>query len=109
MLNPITVKRIELVCGSVETFLADPSKFRDKFQEPNNSWMCTVSKEDATNSLKRLQKRCYQDKSEKLYFGYTKARSFCLMSRYLLPAPANGLAVTSLEKSPTMRVLLVSS
>ena len=36
LLNPITVKRIEFACGcSVEEFLANPSKYRDKFQEPN--------------------------------------------------------------------------
>jgi hypothetical protein len=44
LLNPITAKRIELVCGSIEEFLSDPSKFRDKFQEPNNEWMCAVTK-----------------------------------------------------------------
>lgn len=55
LLNPITVKRIEWVCGcSVEDFLADPSKFRDKFQEPNYKWMCTVGKEEAQLSLERL-------------------------------------------------------
>jgi hypothetical protein len=54
LLNPITTRRIELVCGSVEAFLADPSKFRDKFQEPNYEWMCTVSKEEAEASRERL-------------------------------------------------------
>lgn len=55
LLNPITARRIELVCGSVEAFLADPSKFRDKFQDPNYEWMCTVSKEEARISLDRMQ------------------------------------------------------
>src|SRR6478609_2491960 len=32
LLNPITARKIEIICGSVEAFLADPSKFRDKFQ-----------------------------------------------------------------------------
>jgi hypothetical protein len=55
LLNPITVKRIELVCGcSVEEFLADPSKFRDMFQEPNYNWMCTVSAVEAQSSLARM-------------------------------------------------------
>jgi hypothetical protein len=54
LLNPITAKRIELVCGSVEAFLVDPSKFRDKFQEPNYQWMCTVSEEEGQASLERL-------------------------------------------------------
>ena len=54
LLNPITAKRIELVCGSVEAFLEDPSKFRDKFPEPNYQWMCTVSAEEAQISKERL-------------------------------------------------------
>ncbi|MFH6991822.1 HNH endonuclease signature motif containing protein [Flavobacterium sp. FlaQc-48] len=55
LLNPITARRIELICGSVEAFLADPSKFRDKFPEPNYQWMCAVSAEEAQVSLKRMQ------------------------------------------------------
>lgn len=54
LLNPITAKRISLVCGSVEAFLENPSKFRDKFPEPNYSWMCTVSTEEALISKERL-------------------------------------------------------
>ena len=54
LLNPITARRIELVCGSVEAFLADPSKFRDKFQEPNYEWMCTVNVQEAQASKDRL-------------------------------------------------------
>lgn len=63
LLNPITTKRIELVCGSVEAFLAEPSKFRDLFPEPNYQWMCTVSKEEAQTSLKRLTDWASSDKS----------------------------------------------
>lgn len=54
LLNPITAKRIELICGSVEAFLENPSKFRDKFPDPNFQWMCTVSKEESQASLERL-------------------------------------------------------
>lgn len=54
VLNPITARRIELVCGSVEDFLSDPAKFRDFFPEPNYQWMCTVSKEEAQICLQRL-------------------------------------------------------
>jgi hypothetical protein len=52
--NPITAKRIALVCGSVEEFLADPSKFRDRFPEPNFKWMCTVNAQESRTSLKRM-------------------------------------------------------
>jgi len=62
LLNPITTKRIELVCGSVEAFLADPSKFRDKFQEPNYEWMCAVSVQEAQASKERLLAWAKSDK-----------------------------------------------
>lgn len=66
LLNPITVKRIEATCGcSVEEFLTDPSKFRDKFQEPNYEWMCTVSKQEAQASRERLLAWAESDKSLK--------------------------------------------
>lgn len=54
LLNPITARRIEIVCGSVEAFLADPSKFRDRFPDPNYEWMCAVSAEEAQISLARM-------------------------------------------------------
>lgn len=54
LLNPITVRRIEIVCGSVEAFLADPSKFRNKFPDPNYEWMCVVGKQEAQASKERL-------------------------------------------------------
>ncbi|GAB3013844.1 hypothetical protein GCM10027051_16360 [Niabella terrae] len=63
LLNPITARRIELVCGSVEAFLANPSKFRGKFQEPNYEWMCAVSEEEAQVSKERLLTWAEGDKS----------------------------------------------
>jgi hypothetical protein len=62
LLNPITARRIELICGSVEAFLANPSKFRDKFPDPNYEWMCAVSEEEAQVSLKRMQSWAKSDK-----------------------------------------------
>lgn len=62
MLNPITARRIEIVCGSVEAFLADPSKFRDKFKEPNYEWMCRVNVQEAQASKARLLAWAESDK-----------------------------------------------
>jgi len=62
LLNPITAKRIEIICGSVEAFLADPSKFRDKFPDPNYDWMCTVSIQEAQASKERLLTWAKSDK-----------------------------------------------
>ena len=54
LLNPITARRIEIICGSIEAFLADPSKFRDRFPDPDYEWMCAVSAEEAKISLERM-------------------------------------------------------
>ncbi len=62
LLNPITAKRIAIVCGSVEAFLAEPSAFRDAFPEPNYKWMCAVSTQDAQLSLERLLAWAKNDK-----------------------------------------------
>ena len=40
--NPITRRRIEMLCGSIENFLKDPSKLRESASEPNPTWMRTV-------------------------------------------------------------------
>jgi hypothetical protein len=62
LLNPINTKRIELVCGSIEAFLADPSKFKGKFPDPNYNWMCAVTTEEATVSLQRMLSWAKSDK-----------------------------------------------
>ncbi len=68
ILNPITARRIELVCGSIEAFLENPSKFRDEFQEPNYRWMGAVSIQEAQASKERL---LAWSKSEKPLSGGT--------------------------------------
>lgn len=62
LLNPITARRVEIVCGSVEAFLIDPSKYRDKFPDPNYNWMCAVSIEEAQESMRRLLAWAKSDK-----------------------------------------------
>lgn len=62
VLNPITAKRISLVCGSVEAFIADPAKYRDRFPEPSYQWMCTISKKEAQISLERMLDWAKSDK-----------------------------------------------
>lgn len=62
LLNPITAKRIAFVCGSIEAFLADPSKFREMFQEQNYKWMTNVSIQEAQISLERLLDWAKSDK-----------------------------------------------
>jgi hypothetical protein len=55
--NPISKARIIKKCGSIEAFLENPEKFKDRFNEPNIAWMKTVSKEEAQETLERLLKR----------------------------------------------------
>jgi hypothetical protein len=62
LLNPITAKRIAYICGSVEAFLANPSQFKDKFQNPDYKWMATVSAEEALASKERLLAWAKSDK-----------------------------------------------
>ncbi len=62
LLNPITAKRIAYICGSVEAFLASPSEFQDKFQNPDYKWMTTVSEAEAQASKERLLAWAESDK-----------------------------------------------
>lgn len=52
--NPITRKKIEYLCGSVEAFLEKPSMLNDLRGDPNFSWMRTVTIEEAKNCKERM-------------------------------------------------------
>lgn len=54
LLNPITLKRIEYICGSVEAFLEDPSLLRYGSLAPNFDWMRRVSPEEAQACRERM-------------------------------------------------------
>lgn len=60
--NPITAKRIEFVCGSIEAFLADPSKLGHSKIDPNFSWMRTVTPGEGQRSLTRMLAWAKSDK-----------------------------------------------
>jgi hypothetical protein len=62
LLNPITVKRIEFICGSIEAFLEDPSTLRHGRLERNFEWMRTVSREEAQACRKRMHLWAKSDK-----------------------------------------------
>ena len=54
LLNPITRAKIELLCGSVESYLKNPSLlYGHESDNKNFSWMRSVSKEEAQCSLER--------------------------------------------------------
>lgn len=53
--NPITKKKIEYLCGSIEAFIDDPSMIQEfADSNPNFSWMRTVTIEEAKASYERL-------------------------------------------------------
>lgn len=53
--NPITRYKIELICGSVEAFIANPALLRGhEGEEPNFAWMRTVTPIEAKASYDKL-------------------------------------------------------
>ena len=59
--NPITRRRIINICGSIEAFLDNPALLRESTADPKFTWMRTVSKEEATNCRKNLEKWSKED------------------------------------------------
>ena len=52
--NPVTRKKIEYRCGSVEAFLENPSMLNDLQGDTNFKWMRTVTPEEAKNCMLRM-------------------------------------------------------
>ena len=52
--NPVTRKKIEYLCGSIEAFLANPSMLNEFQLEPRFEWMKTVTPEEAKNCMERM-------------------------------------------------------
>lgn len=52
--NPLTRRKIEYLCGSIEAFLENPRMLDDMKLEPNLSWMRTVTPEEARNCKDRI-------------------------------------------------------
>ena len=63
LLNPVTAKKIELLYGSIEEFLKDPSKLRQDHIDKNYEWMRAVSKEEAAASLEKMSEWAKSDPS----------------------------------------------
>lgn len=54
LLNPVTRKKIEYLCGSIEAFLENPSMLNAMDLEPNTAWMRAVTREEAQNCKARM-------------------------------------------------------
>lgn len=54
--NPATRWKIEMICGSIEAYLENPSLLNEHTDaDPNFSWMRTVSKEEGERALKNME------------------------------------------------------
>ena len=54
--NPTTRWKIEMICGSIEAFLENPSILNEhSTKDPNFTWMRTVSKEEGQHTLKNME------------------------------------------------------
>lgn len=64
--NPITRAKVELICGSIEAFLENPSLlYGHESENPNFTWMRAVTKEEAQRSLKRWEEWAAKPKEER--------------------------------------------
>ena len=52
--NPVTRKKIEYLCGSIEAFLDNPSMLNEVRGDSNIGWMRTVTPEEARNCKARM-------------------------------------------------------
>ncbi len=59
--NPITRKKIILLCGSLEAFLENPAMLNDSQLDSNFSWMRRVSPEEAKISKEKLEEWAKND------------------------------------------------
>lgn len=65
--NPITLKKIEFLCGSVDAFLKDPSILKDyECEDQNFGWMKAVTPEEAKESWNRLSNWAEKDSDKSL-------------------------------------------
>lgn len=68
--NPITRAKVELICGSIKAFLANPSLlYGHESENPNFKWMRAVTKEEADRSLKRWSEWAAKPKEERMPKG----------------------------------------
>lgn len=68
--NPITRKKIELLCGSIDAFVNDPSIIQEFANDnPNYEWMRTVTQEEAKASYERLCAWAEKKDNEKALSG----------------------------------------
>lgn len=68
--NPITRAKVELICGSIEAFLKNPSLLNGHESENSNfSWMRTVTKEEGERSLRRWNEWALKPVEERMPKG----------------------------------------
>ncbi|MDY0277184.1 MAG: HNH endonuclease signature motif containing protein [Acholeplasma sp.] len=63
--NPITRRKIIILCGSIEAFLENPKILCEKSKEPNFKWMRTVTPQEAEACRSRLVEWAKSDEMPK--------------------------------------------
>jgi hypothetical protein len=61
LLDPVTANNVILACGSIETYLNNPSILPENNPDPNFKWMRDISIQEAKNSLKRMREWAKKD------------------------------------------------
>ena len=73
--NPITMAKVELICGSREAFIANPSLlFGHESEDPNFMWMRNVSPDEAKASYDSIYGRvslCWKKENDKVIIDIT--------------------------------------
>ena len=83
LLNPITRAKVELICGSVEAFLANPSLlYGHESENPNFTWMRVVTKEEGERSLQRWKEWVAKPKEDRKAKGERKGPGEWLYSEF---------------------------
>lgn len=73
--NPVTRKKIEYLCGSIEAFLENPSMLNDLQGDPNFKWMRAVTPEEAANCKVRMSLWTNLDNKPKISAGSINQKS----------------------------------
>lgn len=90
--NPITKKKIEFLCGSIEAFVNDPSLIQEFANDnPNFEWMRTVTLEEAKTSYERLMEWAKNNK---------KPSSHGNLGEWIYQKGRNGFHNKSIEYKP---------
>src|SRR5690606_33789292 len=104
--NPITRKRIEFVCGSIDAFIEDPSILGRSSLDLNFQWMRAVTTEEAKACRERLE--LWAESDQKPSGGslgewvYTPLKTSNQSVKSVQPAPQRDLSTPLVKAAQEM-------